>query len=206
MVYDALEAVKLRSDFYRDGYRKVVIALLCAIVAIIGLIVVITYLVASKPKPKYFAATDSGRIIPLIALNQPNLSDNALLSWASEALISLYSYDFLHYKKTFQENKKYFTSRGWRSFMDELERTKTLSTVKDKKLIVSAVLNGAPIVSNRYLLGGRYTWEVQVPFQVTYQGTETFSQDLRADLKIQRVSTLDNPFGVGITESVIQQK
>lgn len=206
MVQDALKLVKLRSDFYRDSYRKVTLALLAAVIAIIGLVVVVVFLLASKPTPKYFATTDSGRIIPLIPLNQPNLSDNAVLQWASQALISVYSYDFLHYRQTFQDSRKYFTAGGWSSFMSALKQTKTLDAVQDKKLIVSAVLSGAPIVSNRYIENGRYVWEVQMPFQVTYQGTETYSQSLLATLKIVRVSTLDNPYGIGIAEIVIQQK
>jgi intracellular multiplication protein IcmL len=205
MVHDALELVKLRSNFYRDSYRKVVMALLGAIVAIIILVGVVLFLVVSKPTPKYFATTDSGRIIPLIPLNQPNLSENNVLQWASKALISVYSFDFLHYQRSFQQNRQYFTAAGWQSFMNALEAAKTIETVKDRRLIVSAVLNGAPIISNQYVIGGRYTWEAQIPVLISYQGTTSYSDNLIVTLKIQRVSTLDNKYGIGITEIVMQR-
>lgn len=205
MVHDALKLVKLRSDFYRDSYRKVVAALLGMVVIVIILVSVIFFMAVNKPSPKYFAATDSGRIIPLIPLNQPNLSESNILQWASKALISVYSFDFVNYKKSFQENRQYFTDQGWQSFMDALTNAKTIQTVKDSKLVVSAVLNGAPIISNQYILRGRYTWEAQVPILVSYQGTESYSDNLMATLKIQRVSTLDNKYGIGIAEIVMQR-
>jgi intracellular multiplication protein IcmL len=206
MARDALETVKLRNNFYRDSYRKIVVALLASFVAIAGLIIAIVILVADKPVPKYFATTDSGRIIPLIPLNQPNLSSNALLQWASQAVISIYSYNFVNYQKAFQDGQQYFTTAGWRSFMNALDSTKTIDAVKSKKLIVSAVVNGAPVITNQYVLSGKYTWEIQVPFLVNYQGTETYSQNLIATMKIQRISTLDNNYGVGISSFVVQQK
>jgi len=205
MVHDALKLVKLRSDFYRDSYRKVVVALLGMVLIIIILAGIIFFMVASKPTPKYFAATDSGRIIPLVPLNQPNLNESNILQWASKALISVYSFDFVNYQKSFQQNRQYFTSGGWQSFMDALTNAKTIDTVKDRKLVVSAVLNGAPIITNQYVLRGRYTWEAQVPILVSYQGTESYSDNLIATLKIQRVSTLDNKYGIGIAEIVMQR-
>ncbi|MGD9153602.1 MAG: type IVB secretion system apparatus protein IcmL/DotI [Gammaproteobacteria bacterium] len=205
MVHDALELVKLRSNFYRDSYRKVTAALLGAIIIIIALAGIVIFLIVSRPTPKYFATTDSGRIIPLIPLDQPNLSESNVLQWASQALISIYSFDFLHYQRSFQENRKYFTASGWQSFMNALEQAKTIQTVKDQRLIVSAVLNGTPIISNQYIIGGRYTWEAQIPLLISYQGTNSYSDNILATLKIQRVSTLDNQYGIGITEIVMQR-
>ena len=69
MVHDPLELVKLRSNFYRDSYRKVTMALLGSVVIIIALVGLVFFLISTKPIPKYFATTDSGRIIPLIPLD-----------------------------------------------------------------------------------------------------------------------------------------
>lgn len=205
MAHDALELVKLRSNFYRDSYRKVTMALLGAIIVIIALVGIVIFLLASKPTPKYFATTDSGRIIPLIPLNQPNLSESNVLQWASQALISIYSFNYLNYQSSFQESRKYFTTSGWQSFMDALSEAKTIQTVKDRRLLVSAIQNGAATVANYYVIGGRYTWVVRVPLSISYQGTNSYSDDVIATLKIQRVSTLDSQYGIGITEIVMQR-
>jgi len=205
MVHDALEIVKLRSNFYRDSYRKVIMALLSSILIIVALVCIVIFLIVSKPAPKYFATTDSGRIIPLIPLDHPNLSENNVLQWASQALVSIYSFDFLHYQRSFQGNRQYFTAAGWQSFMDALGQAKTIATIKDQRLIVSAVLNGAPIISNQYIIDGRYTWEAQIPILISYQGTSSYSDNMLVTLKIQRISTLDNKYGIGITEIVMQR-
>lgn len=207
MPYDPLETVKMRNEFYRDGYRRVLMILLASFVAIIGLIIIVIVLVLSQPAPKYFAATDSGRIIPLVPLNEPNLQDKALLQWASEAVTSIYSYNFVNFRRVFENNKQYFTTEGWTSFLKALTDSQNLKAVQEKKLIVSAVLTGAPIVRSEGQLQGRYTWVVQMPVLVTYQSAnEQSSQNFIVTLKIRRISTLDNVYGVGISEFIAEQR
>ena len=207
MVYDGLERVKLRNDFYRDSYRKIIVALVCSLVVIICLVGVIFLLIESKPSPKYFAATNSGRIIPLIPLNQPNLKDKAVLQWASEAVTSIYSYNFVNFRRVFQNNKQYFTSGGWQSFLKALTESQNLKAVQRKKLIVSAVLTGAPVVRSQGEFQDRYTWAIQMPVLVTYQSaSEQTSQNFIVTLNIKRVSTLDSVYGIGISEFVAEQR
>ena len=205
MPQDALELVKLRNNFYRDSYRKVLAGLLLSLFVIIGLVITVAYLVISKPTPKYFASTNSGRIIPLIPLNQPNLSDAEIIQWASRAVISVYSYNYVNFRSAFQGNRGYFTQAGWRGFLAALEASKAIKTVQDNKLMVSAVLSGAPVISNQYEYQGRYSWVLQMPVLVTYQGSDTSNQSFIVRLKVQRVSTLDNIYGVGISEFVVQR-
>ena len=207
MPHDALEVVKLRNNFYKDSYRKVILALLISLVAIVVLIIAIIFLEATEPTPKYFAATDSGRIIKLVPLNQPNLSDKAVLQWASEAVVSVYSYNFVNFRRAFQTSKQYFTKSGWTSFLKALSASKNLKAVQDQKLIVSAVLQGAPIVRSEGQLRGRYTWVVQMPVLVTYQSsTDQSTQTFLVTLRIKRISTLDNNYGIGISEFIVRQR
>jgi len=207
MAYDALEVVKLRNNFYRDSYHKVIIALIVSLLAVLGTVTVIVFLMITRPTPKYFASTDSGRVIPLIPLNQPNLGSKAVLQWASEAVISVYSYNFVNFRKSFEGSRKYFTDVGWRSYMTALEQSKNLETVQKEKLVVSAVLTGAPIVTNQSEVGGRYTWWVQMPVLVTYQSlNKHIPQSFIIKLVIRRISTLDNIYGVGIVNFIAARR
>lgn len=151
MAHDALEVVKLRRDFYRDGYRLVVTALLATLLIVIILAAAVVYLVSHRPAPQYFATTQDGRLIKMIALDQPNLTDKALLLWVTNAVTSLYTYDFVNYRATFQSNAQYFTADGWRSFLDKLNASQNLQAVKDKKLVVRAVPAGAPVILSQVL-------------------------------------------------------
>ncbi len=75
-----LGVIVARNAFYRDGYRLWLtvaalegFALLCMAIAMIVLIAI------HQPENKYFATTEDGRVVPMVPLNQPNLSKPALM-------------------------------------------------------------------------------------------------------------------------------
>lgn len=206
MAYDALEEVKLRNDFYRDSYRKLIVLLFLLALTIGCLSISIIILVKSRPTPTYFATTESGRIIPLIPLNQPNLTDQAILQWATQAVTTVFTYNFVNYRSVFQDSRQYFTGGGWGNFMQAISSSKLLSAVQEEKLMLTAVVSSAPVITNEYVFDGKYTWKAQVPVLVTFQSlSQTSYQSYIISLTIERVSTLDNKYGVGIGSFVAQQ-
>lgn len=207
MAQDALETVMLRNSFYKDGYRKITSALIAALLIIVMLAGIIFYLIAHQPTPKYFATTDSGKIIPLIPLDQPNINSTAILQWATNAAVALYSYNFVNYRQAFTENRQYFTSEGWGAFLQQLQSSGSLSTVQSKKLIVSAVAAGVPVIVNEGAFKGRYFWRVQIPLLVNYEGESgSFQNHLLITVTIQRMSTLEREDGVGIEAFVAEER
>lgn len=204
MADDVIEVVKTRNDFYKDNYRKVVIALLLCIFIIAILMGSIIYMVSNPPEPRYFATTNDGRIMPLIPLEQPNLSNAALLQWANTAAISAYTYNFIDYRQRLQEASEYFTPDGWRAFLDALKASNNLNAVTDKKLIVSAVAVKAPTVLEQGVLMGRYTWKVQLEMLVNYQSpSQMVQQNLVVTMLIVRVPTLSSARGIGIAQFIV---
>jgi intracellular multiplication protein IcmL len=200
---DAVQLVKLRHEFYRDNYRKIMWLLLFCVLIILVLGGGLFYVVSNPPKPQYFATTTDGRISPLVPLDQPNLSTSALLQWANTAAVAAYTYNFVNYRQALQEASEYFTPDGWTAFMDALNVTNNLNALIEKKLIVSAVATGAPVVLQQGLLEGTYAWKVQMPILVTYQSASQFSQQsLVLTLLIVRISTLNSARGVGIAQFV----
>ncbi len=200
---DAVTAVTLRNEFYRDSYRKVVGGLLVCILIILMLVGGLIYIVNNPPTPKYFATSTDGRIMPLVPLNRPNLSAAALLQWANTAAIAVYTYNFVNYRQALQAASDYFTPDGWKAFMDALQSSNNLNAVIDKKLIVSAVATGAPVILEQGLLFGTYTWRVQMPMLVTYQSASQFSQQsVTVTMLITRVPTLSSPLGIGIAQFI----
>lgn len=207
MAQEALEVVKLRKDFYRDSYRLVLTVLLVAVIIIVILSGIIAYQASHRPTPTYFATTMDGKLIPMIPLDQPNLNDQSVLQWVATAVVSLYTYDFLNFRATFQNNQQYFTPDGWRAFLAGLTTSRNLQTVQDKKLTVQAVPAGAPIITKEGLLDGRYAWQVQIPILVTYVSLSQESYEhLLLTVLVQRLSTLDSKYGIGIAQLVVQQQ
>ena len=204
MADDIIEVVKSRNDFYRDNYRKVVIALLLCIFIIVILTCSIIYIITNPPEPRYFATTNDGRIMPLVPLEQPNLSNAALLQWANTAAISAYTYNFIDYRQRLQEASEYFTPDGWRAFLDALKASNNLNAVTDKKLVVSAVAVKAPTVLEQGILMGRYTWKVQLEMLVSYQSpNQMVQQNLVVTMLIVRVPTLNSARGIGIAQFIV---
>lgn len=204
MAEDALAVVALRNDFYRDSYRKVMIILLISVLLNVGLGGILYYLVSHPPMPKYFATSINGRITPIVAMNEPNQSDSAIAQWANQAAIASFTYNFVNYRAELESASEFFTAEGWQTFMQALESSNNLAAVQTKKLIVSAVATGAPVILQKGELNGRYSWRVQMPLLATYQSASQFTQsNYVVTMLIQRVSTLNNPRGIGISQIIV---
>jgi intracellular multiplication protein IcmL len=204
MAEDALTVVTLRNEFYKDSYRRVMLALLFSVIMNVWLVIAAVYLYTYTPPPKYFATSIDGRYTPIVALDVANQSDASVLQWANQAAIAAYSYNFVNYREELRAASGFFTGEGWQQFVNALEQSNNLDAVKAKKLIVSAVATGAPIILQKGLLNGRYAWRIQMPVRVTYQSANEFTQnDNIITLLVTRVSTLNSPRGIGISQIVV---
>jgi intracellular multiplication protein IcmL len=204
MKEDALQVVKLRNDFYRDNYRKVVAALLLSFFIILILAGALFYIVTHPPAPRYFATSNDGRIVPLIPFDRPNLTNPTLLEWANTAATAAYSYNFVNYRQALQQAADYFTPEGRQMFFNAVKSSNNLQAVVAKKLIVSAVATGVPVVLEQGVMLGRYTWKVQIPMLITYQSASQFSQQsVTVTMVVVRVSPLVSPRGIGIAQFIV---
>jgi intracellular multiplication protein IcmL len=204
MAEDALTVVSLRNKFYKDSQRKVMLALLIALLVNIVLASLLVYIITHPPAPKYFATSLNGRITPLFPLNEPNQSDSAVLQWANQAAIAAFTYNFVNYRDELQASSGFFTPEGWDQFLNSLQQSNNLDAVKAKKLIVSAVATRAPIILQKGVLNGSFSWRVQMPILVTYQSASEFTQQNNVvTMLITRISTLNSPRGIGISQFVV---
>lgn len=204
MSEDALTAVVTRNRFYHDGQQKLVVILLVSMAANFLLGSAIGYIFLHPPAPVYFATSINGRITPLYPLDEPNQSDSAVLQWANQAAAAAFTYNFVNYRTELQASSGFFTADGWTQFLTALQDSNNLDAVKAKKLIVSAVATRAPVILQKGVLNGRYSWRVQLPLLVTYQSASEFSQQNNVvTMLVTRVSTLNSPRGVGIAQFVV---
>lgn len=203
----ALELVMLRNNFYRDNFRRLMIFCLLLILIIAVLFGAIYYLETNKPAPQYFATTHDGKLIKLVPLNQPNLTTNALLQWAVEAASAAYTFNFVNYRKALQDARIYFTKLGYQNFLKALTDSRNLEAVRTKKLVVSAVPTGAPVVLREGVTStGYYAWQVQFPMLLTYQSaSDVINQNIVITMLITRVPTLESEKGIGIASFVVRE-
>ena len=200
---NALEIIKNRDTFYKDQYRKVTVALIVMSLVNCILVAFSYYLYASKPKPEYFATTATGAIIKLQPLSQPIVSPSALLEWSTRAAVAAYTYNFVDYRSQLEQASHYFTPNGWRNFEEELKRSRNLQTVIASKLVATAVATGAPVIEDRMVLFGKYTWKVSIPILVKYDSaSKSYNQPLVVKMIIQRVPELNNERGIAISQFI----
>ena len=198
------EQVILRNEFYRDNYHRVMLTLLLSVVINVALGGVLSFQLTHPPQPRYFATSINGRITPIVALNRPNQSEASVLQWANQAAIAAFSYNFVNYREELQAASLFFTPEGWRQFLQQLSNSNILDTVKAKKLIISAVAKQTPIILDKGVLNGRYSWRVQIRLLVTLQALGVFQQEnYIVTMLITRVSTVDYPRGIGIAQFVV---
>ena len=201
-----LGAVLARNEFYRDGYRSVLRIAVIEAVVIVGLIIMMFFVVSnSKPENVYFATTNDGRLVPMVALNEPNLSTPALMSWSAQAATEVMTFGFNDYKRRLQEASRNFTRVGWASFTGALEKSRILEMVEQNQQVVTAAPRSAPVLVSEGMSNGRYQWQVEIPMVITYQaGSQTRADNLIVTLLIVRVSKLESANGVGIEQWIAQ--
>src|SRR5262249_35487839 len=141
-----------------------------------------------------------GKIIPIYSLSEPVVNTADLLQWATQAATAVFTYNFVNWRDELQQASENFTPEGWKNFQDALERARNLELILSKKLASSEVPTGASVVLEQGILGDRYAWKIQVPILITYESASYRTrQSVLVTMLVTRVSTLNNPKGIGIS-------
>ena len=119
----------------------------------IVLVIATIHVIKNPPPPKYFAVSADGRMTALHPLSAPVLSLSSVTEWAARAATSAYTFDFVNYRKELTESSAFFTPAGWAAFENALVSSRNLELVLSKKLVTTAVAQGAPVVLKRGVLG-----------------------------------------------------
>ena len=201
------EAVLGGLGWYRTQFRRAMkLTLGLSLALCIGL-AVIALLILNRPKPQYFAATPDLRLAPMIPLDQPLLTQEGLLTWASDTITGAMSLDFLEWRKKLEAMRPHFNDAAYKSFLASLQSSGVLDMIRDKRLSASAITTRAPVIIASGLMGGKATWRIEFPLIVSYessQGVES-TQRLMATVLVCRASTAKTPRGVVIQQVVLKR-
>lgn len=202
---NAGQAVELRSSFFKSINKALSIAIISA-----GAALVISsfslYLAANKNAiVKFVAVNEEGKLVKLQPLDKPNLSDEAVMQWATKALVETFTmsaYD-INYRLN-EATAKYFTKQGAEAFLTAMKDTGNYDQIIDRKLFVSIALEEVPIIIGNDLINGRYyAWNIMAPAKITYRtGSQTYTNNVNVELTLIRRSILENESGLGINKIV----
>ena len=194
-------------DWYRTQFRRSMELSLCLVAALCLSLSVSALLLLNQPKPHYFAATPDLRLAPMIPLDQPLLTQEGLLTWASNAITGAMSLNFLEWREKLESIRPHFEDEAFKSFLASLQSSGVLDMIQDKRLSASAVATRAPVIIASGLVGGKATWKIEFPLIVSYessQGVES-TQKLLATVLVRRASTAKTPRGVVIQQVVLRR-
>jgi intracellular multiplication protein IcmL len=193
--------VTLDDGFYRDSFSRVIFLMVSIGAAVLALIALSFYLYKNKPKPVTFLVDKEMRVLSPVALNKPYLSEPDLLQWIANVLPNSFELDFNHYNEQLKEHSSYFTTDGWKMFLNQLNIYANYNNVQAYKLFVTGSPGAAPYVVRKGIIpeSGRYGWWVQMPVSISYAGFKPpKNATVMWQILIVRVSTLNNLMGVAI--------
>ena len=201
------EAVIGGLGWYQAQYRRAMKLALGLVLLLLGALGVIVVLILNQPKPQYFAATPDLRLAPLVPLDQPVLTQQGLLTWASDTVTNAMSLDFLEWREELEAIRPHFEDAAYKSFLDSLQSSGVLDMIRDKRLSASAITTRAPVIIASGVMGGIATWRIEFPLIVSYessQGVES-TQRLIATVLVCRAPTVKTPRGVVIQQIVLKR-
>ncbi|MDR1489344.1 MAG: DotI/IcmL family type IV secretion protein [Desulfovibrio sp.] len=193
--------------WYRAQYGRAMKLALALVLALCIAVASISFLVITRPAPRYFAATPDLRLTPLVPLDKPVLTQQGLLNWVAETITNAVSLDFLEWRDKLSRVRENFENEAFKSFLSSLNASGVIDMIRDKRLSVSAVVTRAPVITASGLVGGKATWKIEFPLVVSYessQGVES-TQHLMATVLVCRASTVTSPRGVVIQQVVLKR-
>lgn len=191
------------NELYRGHYRVAlggVIFMSLVTVVLTGILIALTFF---TPQSKYFATTTTGVEVPLYSLSEPVVTKPYLLQWASSAARKAYNLSFDSYSAQLNSVKPFFTADGFVKLKAALKSSGLLDEVINKKLVMSAVVDGDPVIVKDFILHGAHNWEIQLPLLVSFESaSENKKIHTMVTMRIQRVPVLSANKGIQISDFI----
>jgi intracellular multiplication protein IcmL len=158
----------------------------------------------TRNKQTFFVESISGELKEVFPLTEPNVTPTSLINWITLAVTSAYTLDFYEYEESLADLKEYFTVDGYQNFLNALNASGSLKKIIKDKLIVTAVPIDTAIVLQEGIMNNVYTWKIQIPLLINYQGASTTStkKTVAVSVLVIRVPTSQAPKGIGIAQIV----
>ena len=196
---------KLEQSIRKAAMQRLLMVLLIAVFVGFLIAMGLLYVLLYPQQTKYYSTSMNGQTQELTPLSMPNQSDKTIIAWASQAAIAAYNYNFFDAEASIEGIRKYFTDDGWSQFISAIQESNILKEVRAKRIIVSAVATSTPVILQKGVLNGRFSWRVQVPILITYaaSGSAPSAPIYPVTMLINRISTLESPQGIGISQFTV---
>lgn len=184
-------------------HRQIMLAIWGMTWLVLGLLALVIYMMNNRPLPQYYVVNgETKQLKRLIPLARPIFTRTNIVEWSALAAVAAYTYDAADYQKQLQSAMaRYFTPAAGARFMADLAALGSLTEVATKRLTVTAVPQGAPVILKQGYIGDTYSYKIQMPLLVTYQSpSEVSQQRLIVTLLVEAVPTWQFFRGIAISD------
>lgn len=163
---------------------------------LIGLIIAVVFV--SRTHREVIASTNDGRLVPVIPLDKPYVSDARVLGYVDECARQVFSHDFLHWRTTLQNSKTCFTEKGGDAVEEAL--APWVKDIAERELTMSVSMADTPVIAKRGDFNGTFAWRVQAPISLFRRGTKMSDvpRPFILQVVVRRVGLDQNPRGIAI--------
>lgn len=201
-----IELVLRKKMFYQICTKYFALIVLVQIFVVICLLILNAYILRiNLPEAKYFPVQENSKLIMDPPLYKRIEADELFINKMLNEAEKVFYFDYVNYKSDLQKKRQYFTARGYRNFLDALERSNNIELLLKKKMVASLkrTSNDYKLIENKVRQGRMY-WVVEVPIIVTYQNgnDETFRQESTLRLSFVRESFLKSKYGALIFQYI----
>lgn len=202
--------ILLRERYRRDRFHYLIrmAVSLAALVTFLSVVACVLFL--RGPVYKYVMVDPTGRLINMVPLEQPNMSDADVIAWAVDSVTRVYTFDFANYRRQFQAAQSLLTQVGYMGFEKALKDSGNFVAVRENRYVTTAVPNGpARLVGKGAITNAlgetRYSWVVEFPMLITYRSSkQSTTQDLNTRVTLVRLPEYINRQGLGIRQIIAE--
>jgi hypothetical protein len=176
-------------------------------IIIIGISLFVTFLTIGRAylvrnNKIYFAADNSGSVFDKIPLDSPiGLTRSDVSYWSAQTIARVFTFDYINFYKTFEQNSAIFTMKGWESFKKVLVEKDLVRPVVNRRVVLTAKPSDVPKFGFTGVNNGKYVWQMQIPLKLEFNGSTNFAQSYDLVLVVDVVRSEVNeltPYGLSI--------
>lgn len=209
---EIVAAVFDRNRFYRRHFHMALGALALAWLCVFFLIGCLLYVIRNPTEPLYFATDDMGRLLKVVPVSQPNMSDEDVGLWVMKVAQQANSFDYVNYRRQLQNIQGYFTDYGWVQFKAALKASNNMVGLISGKMIFDAVPQAKPQLMKKGVLSGSYAWKFELPLAVTYiappydlnDKENTYTKYYIVSMIVMRRPILQSRDGLGVVQLIVK--
>lgn len=197
---------KLGAAFQQDTAQSVLILKYMQFAILAGLVILVGLLANfSTTSYRMFATTTEGKLTMPPPVDQ-EIGDNVVSLWLIESMTRTMTIGFHDYQLRLLEIRPIFNDRGWDSFT-RFQRspyagnTALRVALESNFLMMKCRPRAPPQILEKYLVGGIFTYKIQVKMFVTrYVGGQESVTNETFELLVERVKPEVNPAGIAIAQ------